>query len=120
MFMPTIKKHTVEDVAQWVIKHRKDDVFKDFTEDEIRRVLLAASDKGTLRLDFNNKGEIFGVLVFEPIIHVSQILCTQKFSMNNLLAQMVQQFPEYSCTAIRKGKLKKYNIKRTMQLLTKD
>jgi len=111
-------RHTVEDVVQWILRQKGENVFKGWTEDAIRSRMLEAAQSGEMMIDTNNKGEIFGVVVFHKILYVEHILTSTRFSFRTLIMSLCNKFPGFKAQAHRNNKLVNYTKPMRLTQLT--
>jgi hypothetical protein len=103
---------TLNDCFQFILKYRKNKVFRGFSEAQIKGALSQGLQTECIIVDVkDNKicGLALGIPFFTTYtMHVSHILCIEAGSMARILLRFMELWPGWNIEAERKGKLKKY------------
>ena len=106
---------TYKDLADWIIQNRtKGKAFVGYSYEKIMEELIHCSQTDTM-FCVSNGSIIVGVVCaipdnFKKILHVYDVLTTEKGAFNRMITQFKKQFPDFSIQASRKnGKLIAYN-----------
>lgn len=106
--MSSIAK-TYDECIQFVLKHRKDKVFRDFSPEQIFETVKQAAYKGAFCYVIDeDTEELVGILTAEPYpeikqLHVTHILCTKRGAMRQMLKQFEKYYSGWTLTATRRG-----------------
>jgi hypothetical protein len=112
----------VTDLVSFVLRHRKNKVFKDWEPWQIDTVIAQASFRNSICVDICDiSGTIFGIVIGTPnhsnkVMHIDQILTIHVSTMRKFGQWLRTNYPGYTLTAIRRGKFVDYG-KRTEELL---
>ena len=111
----------VKDAVAFVLKHRKNKVFKDFSIGEIVQDITTAIGKNAFAYVQDEGGRLKGIIVCEPVpatrtLHVKQWLC---------IGPCLREFSElyrrlyngWTITANRRDRSVVYRTERLMQLM---
>ena len=106
--MPRIAT-TYEECIKFILKHRKDKVFQDFTAEQIFETVKRAAYRGAFCYVLDEEiGELVGIVTAEPYedikqLHITQILCTRRGVMREMLKQFETYYKGWTLTATRRG-----------------
>ena len=90
---------TIEQIADWIIQHRKQTAFVNYSKEHIIRTLCERAFEQSI-LCIVDGDTIFGIVVFdirpkEKVIYVYDILTTQKGVVKQMMKTCIQKFPGY-------------------------
>jgi hypothetical protein len=109
----------LEKLCDWIIENRRGKAFKDYSRESIIRELQESNAARGLLVDSDAQGNILGVLVCSPRLHVNHALTTQKGVFSRLARYVLLLFPSMEVQAFRGDKLVVYkNPKRGFRLLS--
>lgn len=112
----------VTDLVSFVLRNRKGKVFKDWEPWQIDVVISQAISRNSICVDICDvSGIIFGIVIGTPdvskkVMHIDQILTTHDSTMRKFGQWFRENYPEFTITAIRRGKFVDYG-KNTIKLL---
>lgn len=113
---------TLGDIVRYVLKERKGNAFKDYSEENIASTILRGVKEETTLYSTRNNGSVCGVIVCfkeekTKTMFVNDILTSEPWVIPNFVMHFVKHFPSYTLSAMRKGKL--INYKNTHKLCDK-
>src|SRR5256885_1069863 len=112
----------IKDLVEFVVKNRRGEAFKDWSEDELAINFRDGIDKNCLTFSLDEKEEIDGVLLAEifpeyKVLHIENFLTTRRGLMNKFLSKYFEWYPGWELQANRHGHLIRY--KDTPRLIQK-
>lgn len=98
---------SIEDVADWIIKHRSGRAFINASKDRIVQQLVQCSEMNTVYLYQTVDDDIIGIVCARPycknkVMFVDDILVTQKGIIKQMLKRFIEQWPGYTLEGIKK------------------
>ena len=117
-------KLTVEDIFKWVLKHRKNKVFRRMTNGEILSRICSSCLLGRIIVATNTKGEIEGVIIYEipreKTLYILHLLATTKQAFKHFARIYQQCFQDFTIEADRYDEFIQYkNTRRLINLIQK-
>ena len=119
---------SVQDIFEFILKNRRNKVFRNFIEEEILQTIKETLYRRTIIVDTDEgQDKIFGVGMGYPVpcedklMHISHILTVRpKGGMARIMKRFTELFPGWNIRAERKGKLVYYknviNLARKIQI----
>lgn len=107
--------HTVADIVSFIIKHRKDDAFKDWTISSIIDYIEEAIEKKSIGVSEDPiTKEIVGIVLArinhsEKLIYVIQALTVNQKSLASLMKLSKSLYPGYKLQGRRYNKIVTYD-----------
>lgn len=101
-----------DSIVEWIWENRRGDVFIGYSKEAIKAEIETAYLNNTLEVSRDDEGNINGVLICEPRLHVKQFLTTKHSIFYKLAYLMNLKFAGVKWQAHRKGnqnKLKTYS-----------
>lgn len=107
----------VDKCTAFVIKHRKEKAFIDWTEEQIRNTLRDCCLSRSMLYCSNEVGDIIGVVHGianhgKRVFHTTNILTTEPKALPLFIGAFIYMFPGYTLHGMRYDKLKVYDTMR--------
>lgn len=100
----------LDKVVEYIINHKRGKAFIGYREENIREELEEAYRNNCLEVSHDDEGNINGVIVAEPRIHIKQILTSNKGILYKLCYIMNLKFAGIKWQGFRDGKGEKLKI----------
>jgi hypothetical protein len=105
---------TLGEIAEWILVHRSNKVFKNYTRDEIVSRLVECVKNATMYCVTEVDGSIVGVACArkddnERTMFVYDVLATKKGVAKNMLLWLRTNYPGYTLCGDRYGKFTVYS-----------
>lgn len=118
-----MKQQTIGSLAEWVMKHRKGNAFKDDTLDNIVSGLQDDIANNNLTYVLDDTGEPIGLMTFLPdssnkLLFVKNILVTKHTALKIFAQHFLQNFDGWCITGNRNDEQLFYSAHRLINLLT--
>lgn len=118
-----MKQQTIGSLAEWVMKHRKGNAFKDDTLDNIVSGLQDDIANNNLTYVLDDTGEPIGLMTFLPdssnkLLFVKNILVTKHTALKIFAQHFLQNFDGWTITGNRNDEQLFYSAHRLINLLT--
>jgi hypothetical protein len=99
---------TIEQLVQYILKNRRGNAFKDYSQHLIENGIKIAYNQGTMLCAVNNDGEVCGIVIArayheQRIMDILDILTTEKWVLPKFVREFLARFPEYELTGLRDG-----------------
>jgi len=121
-----MKQPTIQEAIDFILKNRKGNAFKGYSEDTIAQLLSETADTSTILTASNDNEEIVGVVCAIPYprfkkLYIHDILTTEKWVLPEFVSYFLTNFSGWSLEAQRRNKIVEYNtMKLTDKLLKKE
>lgn len=117
------KQHTIGTLAEWVIKHKRGDAFKDDTLENVICGLQTDVANNELTYVLDDLGEPIGLMTFtqnpeEKTLFVRNILITKHTALMIFAQHFLQHFNGWDITGNRNNVQVTYDSHRLINLLT--
>lgn len=111
----------VEDAVNYVLKHRKNKVFRGLSPEQIRGLIVNAAEKREFVTVESPEG-LCGVLVAradhdKKELFIKHVLTTARGALKAMLVKFHEWYPGWTLAALRRNKPVRYNTPRLVHLL---
>lgn len=118
-----MKQQTIGSLAEWVMKHRSGNAFKDDTLDNIVAGLQEDISNNHLTYVLDDMGEPIGLMTFLPdssnkLLFVKNIIVTKHTALKIFAQHFLQNFDGWNITGNRNDEQLFYSAHRLINLLT--
>lgn len=118
-----MKRHTIQDIVEYILANRSNKAYKDWTPTQIVDAIAVGVEDNSMLVSITPNGEISGVVTCSKIrsakvLYVNGLVTTAKGVMKTFLQRFRELYPDWSLEATRHGKYVKYPTNRLVKLAT--
>jgi hypothetical protein len=104
---------TIEQMADWILEHRGNKVFKDQTKEQIAIAIAEGIESNTVLYEATSDDRILGMILAVKMEDKKIIFVVENLAMNlkilrHFLHRMIEMYPGYNIEGIRHSKIHKF------------